>query len=125
VAYSVRALEHAYSSWKDTYQEWFSQLEFGRGPPPVLLLVAENATEAKWVFEHVTSEYKLLKNPDSDDPKDWVTIEVNSKVFDAEKGNEATLRQMVNTVGSKGQPGQNVRCYVRGYDVYLDAEVHN
>jgi type III restriction enzyme len=117
------ALEHVYSSWKDAYQEWFSQLEFARGSPPVLLLVAENSTEAKWIFEHVTSEYKLLRNADSDDPRDWITIEVNSKIFDAEKGNEAILRHMVNTVGSRDQPGQNVRCIVsvnmltEGWDV--------
>jgi type III restriction enzyme len=48
---------------------------------------------------------------------------VDSKVFDADKGNEAVLREMVNTVGVKGKPGEHVRCIVsvnmlsEGWDV--------
>jgi type III restriction enzyme len=44
-------------------------------------------------------------------------------VFDADKGNEATLREMVNTVGSNGKLGERVRCIVsvnmlsEGWDV--------
>jgi type III restriction enzyme len=53
----------------------------------------------------------------------WVTIPVDSKVFDADKGNEAVLREMVSTVGRKGKPGEDVRCIVsvnmlsEGWDV--------
>ena len=52
-----------------------------------------------------------------------MTIQIDSKVFDADKGNEAVLREMVNTVGSKGRPGERVRCIVsvnmlsEGWDV--------
>ena len=47
----------------------------------------------------------------------------DSKVFDAEKGNEAQLREIVNTVGKKGKAGERVRCIVsvnmlsEGWDV--------
>jgi type III restriction enzyme len=48
---------------------------------------------------------------------------VDSHVFDADKGNEAVLREMVNTVGKKGRIGEKVRCIMsvnmlsEGWDV--------
>lgn len=53
----------------------------------------------------------------------WLTLQVDSKVFDADKGNEAVLREMVNTVGKPGAAGEAVRCIVsvnmlsEGWDV--------
>ncbi|MFZ5541685.1 MAG: DEAD/DEAH box helicase family protein [Pseudomonadota bacterium] len=117
------AIASIYSSWKKDYDEWESTLEFARGPAPVLLCVADSAQRAAWLFEHLTREYELLRNPDDEDRSRWVTIQVDSKVFDADKGNEAVLREMVNTVGSKGKPGEHVRCIVsvnmlsEGWDV--------
>lgn len=118
------ALEHIYSGWKKTYLEWESRFESLRiGPPPVMLVVANDATRAKWLFEHLNSYYDLLRNPADEDPSSWVTIQVDSKVFDADRGNEATLREMVNTVGKTGKPGEHVRCIVsvnmlsEGWDV--------
>lgn len=117
------AIEHIYSSWKEEFESWDSQPESTRGSPPVMLIVTSDATRAKWVFDHVTRDYELLRNPPDTKPEDWVTIQVDSKVFEAEKGNEAVLRRMVNTVGSKDQPGQNVRCIIsvnmlsEGWDV--------
>ena len=76
-----------------------------------------------WMREHLTSDYELLRNPATDDPTDWVTIQVDSKVFDADKGNEAILREIVNTVGQPGKAGEHVRCIVsvnmlsEGWDV--------
>ena len=89
----------------------------------MLLCVADSAQRAAWLFEHLTREYELLRNPDDEDRTRWVTIQIDSKVFDADKGNEAVLREMVNTVGSKGKPGEHVRCIVsvnmlsEGWDV--------
>jgi type III restriction enzyme len=118
------ALEHIYSGWKKTYAEWESRFEGMRfGPPPVMLVVANDATRAKWLFEHLNSYYDLFRNPDDEDPSSWVTIQVDSKVFDADRGNEATLREMVNTVGKSGKPGEHIRCIVsvnmlsEGWDV--------
>lgn len=117
------AIASIYSSWKKDYDEWVSSFEFARGPSPVLLCVADNATRAQWLFEHLTREYELLRNPEDDDRRAWVTIPIDSKVFDAEKGAEAVLREMVNTVGRKGRPGEGVRCIVsvnmlsEGWDV--------
>jgi type III restriction enzyme len=117
------AIASIYSSWKKDYDEWSSSFEFARGPAPVLLCVTSDATRAGWVFEHLTREYELLRNPDDDDRSRWVTIQIDSKVFDADKGNEAVLREMVNTVGAKGKPGEHVRAIVsvnmlsEGWDV--------
>lgn len=117
------AIASIYSSWKKDHDEWASSFEFARGPAPVLLCVTSDATRAGWVFEHLIREYELLRNPDEDDRSRWVTIQIDSKVFDADKGNEAALREMVNTVGSKGKPGEHVRAIVsvnmlsEGWDV--------
>jgi type III restriction enzyme len=94
-----------------------------RGPSPVLLCVADSAQRASWFFDHLTREYELLRNPDDENRNRWLTIPIDSKVFDADKGNEAVLREMVNTVGSIGKPGENVRAIVsvnmlsEGWDV--------
>jgi type III restriction enzyme len=118
------ALEHIYAGWKRDFLEWESRLEGMRlGPPPVMLVVANDATRARWLFEHLSTFYDLLQNPDDDDPTAWMTIQVDSKVFDADRGNEAALREIVNTVGKGGKPGEHVRCIVsvnmlsEGWDV--------
>jgi type III restriction enzyme len=118
------AIASIYSSWKKDFEEWESRFETMRNDPsPVLLCVADNATRAAWLFEHLTREYDLLRNPDDEDRKRWVAIQIDSKVFDADKGNEAVLREMVNTVGRKGRAGEKVRSIVsvnmlsEGWDV--------
>lgn len=117
------AIASIYSSWKKDYEEWQQSFEFARGPSPVLLCVADNAMRASWLFEHLTREYDLLRNPGDDDRSKWVTLQIDSKVFDTDKGNEGVLRGMVNTVGARGKPGANVRGIVsvnmlsEGWDV--------
>ncbi|MDQ3964634.1 MAG: DEAD/DEAH box helicase family protein [Actinomycetota bacterium] len=118
------AVEHIYSGWKRDYHDWVGQFELMRpGPPPVMLVVANDAVRARWLFEHLSTSLKELRNPDTDDPTDWLTIQIDSKVFDADRGNEAVLREIVNTVGKKGKPGEHVRCIIsvnmlsEGWDV--------
>lgn len=117
------AIASIYSSWKKDYDAWGQSFEFARGPSPVLLVVANDATRAGWLFEHLTKDYKLLRNPDEEDRLKWHTIPIDSKVFDADRGNEAVLREMVNTVGRAGRAGEHVRCIVsvnmlsEGWDV--------
>jgi type III restriction enzyme len=118
------AIASIYSSWRKDYDEWSGMFETMRpGPSPVLLCVTDSAQRAAWLFEHLSREYELLRNPDDDDRTRWVTIPIDSKVFDADKGNEAVLREMVNTVGSTGKPGEHVRSIVsvnmlsEGWDV--------
>jgi SOS-response transcriptional repressor LexA len=118
------AIASLYSGWNEVFQEWQNTFESMRvEPAPVLLVVADRAERAQWLFEHLSRDYPLLKNPDDEDCRTWSTIRIDSKVFDAETGNEAVLREMVNTVGVKGKAGENVRCIVsvnmlsEGWDV--------
>lgn len=117
------AIASIYSSWRKDYEEWESTFETMRGPSPVLLCVVDSAQRAAWLFEHLTREYERLRNPRDTDRTRWVTIQVDSKIFDADKGNAAVLRDMVNTVGTVGKAGEHVRCIVsvnmlsEGWDV--------
>ena len=117
------AIASIYSSWRRDYEEWESTFETMRGPSPVLLCVADSAQRAEWLFDHLIREYDRLRNPHDDDRARWVTIQVDSKVFDADKGSAAVLREMVSTVGSTGRSGEHVRCIVsvnmlsEGWDV--------
>ena len=116
------AVASIYSSWKQDYEDWAQTLPELRGPSPVLLCVTNDATRAKYLFEHLVRDYDLLRN-EGDDPARWTTIQIDSKVFDADRGREAVLREMVNTVGSPNRPGEHVRCIVsvnmlsEGWDV--------
>ncbi|MBM4185624.1 MAG: hypothetical protein FJ207_15630 [Gemmatimonadetes bacterium] len=118
------AIAAIYSSWRKDYDEWRGTFETMRpGPSPVLLCVTDKAQRAAWLFEHLTREYELLRNPDDEERSRWVTIRIDSKVFDAEEGQEAVIRGMVNTVGLEGKPGEHVRAIVsvnmlsEGWDV--------
>lgn len=121
---SKGAIEHIYSGWKKDFQEWSGHLEGMRnGQSPVMLVVANDGARARWLFEHLSTAFDELRNPDDDDRGRWITIQVDSKTFDADKGNEAVLREMVNTVGKPGKPGEHVRCIIsvnmlsEGWDV--------
>jgi type III restriction enzyme len=118
------AIASIYADWKDDYINWQGQFENMRpGPAPALLVVADRAQRAEWLFEHLSRDFELLGNPADEDPSSWVTIRVDSDIFDAEKGKEATLRGMVNTIGVPGKPGEKVRCIIsvnmlsEGWDV--------
>lgn len=119
------AIASIYASWSRDYQEWNQTFEFARSTPcPVLLCVADNAARAAWLFEHLTKgEYEFLRNPNDEDPRKWHTIQIDTGVFDANKGAEATLREIVSTVGRHGMAGEKVRCVVsvqmltEGWDV--------
>lgn len=118
------AIASIYASWRKDFDDWSAVFASMRTTPsPVLLCVADNATRAAWLFDHLTKEYELLRNPDDEAPTTWPTIQIDSGVFDADKGNEAVLREMVNTVGKAGAPGERVRCVVsvqmltEGWDV--------
>ena len=121
------AVDAIYANWKVAYTEWESLLAFERDrlPPPVLLCVTQDAERtANWLREHLTSGFDLLRNPPGDDdPQNWVTIQIDSKTFDAQKGKEALIREMVDTAGKYGGKGRGVRCIVsvsmlsEGWDV--------
>lgn len=75
------------------------------------------------MFEHLIEHYDAFRNEDPENIASWVTIQVNTEVFNADKGKEAILREMVSTVGQRGSAGEHVRCIVsvnmlsEGWDV--------
>jgi hypothetical protein len=115
-----RAIASIYSGWKDDFEDWRKQghLDFAWEPSPVLLVVADTAERADWLYGHLTRDFDLLRNQDGDDPRTRHTIRIDSKVFDADKGSEALLRE-----GRQGATGEKVRCIVsvnmlsEGWDV--------
>lgn len=121
------ALDAIYASWKAAYLEWESLLPFERDriPPPVLLCVTQDAERtANWLREHLSTDFDLLRNPlGDDDPQHWYTVQIDSKTFDAQKGKEALIRELVDTAGKRGAKGRDVRCIVsvamlsEGWDV--------
>jgi type III restriction enzyme len=82
------AIASIYASWRKDYDLWNATFDFARGPSPVLLCVTDTAPRASWLFEHLRRDYELLRNPDDEDRSRWVSIPIDSKVFDADKGNE-------------------------------------
>ena len=89
----------------------------------MLLCVADNATRATWLFEHLTREYELLRNPDDDD---------RSALGDHPDRLEGVRRRQGQRGGAardgehgrlEGKPGEHVRCIVsvnmlsEGWDV--------
>ncbi len=117
------AIASIYASWKRDYEEWHGALSRFTDPSPVLLVVADSSQRASWLFEHLTTDYELLRNSEDRGSAGQVTIQIDSSVFDADRGKEATVREMVNTVGKRGAPGEHVRCIVsvnmlsEGWDV--------
>ena len=117
------AIASIYSSWKAEYNAWKTSASPSKGPSPVMLIVVSDARKAAWIFDHVTRDYPMLRNSVPEDPRSFSTIQVDSHVFDADKGLELVLREMVNTVGRVGMPGEKVRCIVcvnmlsEGWDV--------
>lgn len=119
------ALETLYAGWKADFQDWSQKFDMFKDSQPVMLVIAPDGKRASWLYEYLTDDpsFELLHNPDPDEPVKNVTIRVDSKVFEAEKGREAMLREMVSTVGKQGAAGENVRAIVavdmlsEGWDV--------
>ena len=87
--------------WQHLYKKW---TEAGSVVPPVMITVAnrtETAVRIKYAFDHHRIQIDELCNPE-------LTIEIDSKVLDKVDDSSA-LREMVDTVGKKGKPGEQIR----------------
>lgn len=95
--------------WREAYNAWQEQ---GIAVPPVMITVAnrtETAARIKYAFDAGRLGVPELSEPEH-------TVRIDSKLLkEAETGNgskkEAAtrLREIVDTVGQKGQPGEQVR----------------
>ena len=72
---SQGALEHIYSGRRKDFTERVAHFEELRyGPPPVMLVVTNDAKRARWFFEHILTQYfDYLGQPDEDDSITWYT----------------------------------------------------
>lgn len=95
--------------WQALYKAWN---DAGSAVPPVMITVAnrtETAARIKYAFDHQRIPVPELCNPD-------LTLRIDSKTLDeAESATgkkadaAAALREMVDTVGQKGKPGEQIR----------------
>lgn len=86
------------ADWKETYKEW---QEAGAPTPPVMMTVAnrtETAARIKYAFDHKKIHVNELCETK-------YTIQVDSTKVDY----DTTLREVADTVGQKGKPGEQIR----------------
>lgn len=87
--------------WQHLYKKW---TDSGSVIPPVMITVAnrtETAARIKYAFDHHRIQVDELCDPD-------LTIEIDSKILEKADDSSA-LREMVDTVGKKGKPGEQTR----------------
>lgn len=132
------ALQQLAGQWKEKLEEFQKN---GVDVPPVMIVVCDNTKLSEYVFEHISGErienYKDSKGkkrkktvygtgrvfPEyfSNTKEKRNTIRIDSKLLaDAELRDDGVskqdaaekLREIISTVGKKGQPGEQVRCVV-------------
>ena len=95
----MQAYELLGKDWQATYEDW---QEAGMPTPPVMITVAnrtETAARIQYAFNH-----ERIHVPELCVPEDTVRIDTKSK-----KDAALALRELVDTVGQKGKPGEQVR----------------
>ena len=105
----TQAYELLGKDWQATYQEW---QEAGMPTPPVMITVAnrtETAARIQYAFNH-----ERIHVPELCVPEDTVRIDtkVLKNIDSSEKSKKdaaLALRELVDTVGQKGKPGEQVR----------------
>jgi len=129
-----------YGQWKHTFDEVRSKAISREAIPPVMIIVCDNTDIAQVFFEKISGE-RVVEVPSEDGQgtetrtvfggsekfpdlenreSERRTIRIDTKLLakiEAEEGeskDEATLRlrDIINTVGRAGRPGEHVRCVV-------------
>jgi type III restriction enzyme len=102
------ALRSLYRNYEQAFERWRRSGVAGTGEtPPVFIVVCNNTTVSKLVFDFVAGgALPLFANPGAGRPR---TILVDSQRLES---GEDPLREVVNTVGKRGEPGEQVRCVV-------------
>ena len=105
----MQAYELLGKDWQATYEDW---QEAGMPTPPVMITVAnrtETAARIQYAFNH-----ERIHVPELCVPEDTVRIDtkVLKNIDSSEKSKKdaaLALRELVDTVGQKGKPGEQVR----------------
>jgi type III restriction enzyme len=102
------ALRSLYRNYERAYWRWRRSGAARSGEtPPVFIVVCDNTRVSKLVFDFVAGgALPLFSNLQADRPR---TILVDSRRLESDHD---PLREVVNTVGRRGKPGEQVRCVV-------------
>lgn len=88
--------------WQKLYEQW---KEAGSIVPPVMITVAnrtETAARIKYAFDHKRINVSELCDPD-------YTKQIDSEILDDKTVDSEQLREIIDTVGKKGKPGEQIR----------------
>ena len=127
---SQPALTMLYSQWKKRFEEVRQATHHERPIPPVMIVVCENIELAKIFHENISGEssddagnitrtvtsFPELQNTETERH----TFRIDTKLLakaETEEGESQdqaarALRELINTVGARGRPGEQVRCVV-------------
>jgi type III restriction enzyme len=102
------AVASLYRGYEQAFERWRRSGAAGSGEtPPVFIVVCSDTSVSKLVFDFVAGgALPLFANADAERPR---TILVDSQRLES---GEDPLREVVNTVGKRGEPGEQVRCVV-------------
>ena len=104
-----QAYELLGKDWQATYQAW---QEAGMPTPPVLITVAnrtETAARIKYAFDHERIHVPELCEPEKAVRIDTKVLKNVDSTDKSKKDAALALRELVDTVGQKGKPGEQVR----------------
>ena len=88
--------------WQKLYEQW---KEAGSIVPPVMITVAnrtETAARIKYAFDHKRINVSELCDPE-------YTKRIDSEILDDKTVDSDQLREIIDTVGKKGKPGEQIR----------------
>jgi type III restriction enzyme len=117
------ALETLATQWKKDKEEWE---KIGRDVPPVMIVVCNNTAIAALIADYLSGESKYVKAgghslPELRNDGSLYTLRIDSELLrkaDIKKTNQTQeeaakeLREIVTTVGKRGERGEQIRCVV-------------
>ena len=107
-------LKQLASEWEETFEAW---QKAGREVPPAMVVIAHDTNVARLLDKHIADMGEaspLLRNPKNGPA---VTIRIDSDALRQAEAGEGKaeaeeIREIVATVGKKGEPGEQVRCLI-------------
>ena len=117
------ALETLATQWKKDKEAWE---QIGREVPPVMIVVCSNTAVAALIADYLSGEGRYVKAasrsmPDLRNDGRLYTLRIDSELLkkaDIKKVNQTQeeaakeLREIVTTVGKRGEKGEQIRCVV-------------
>ena len=111
-------LKQLAGAWLETFTAWG---DGDREIPPVLIVVCNETKMAEMLEKHIAERGEATPGLENKPGAPQVTVRIDSKLLaEAEMREEgesaqdaaARVRELVSTVGKRGQPGEHVRCLI-------------